>query len=1497
MSSLPPVFSSAARHWFGESFSEPTEVQRRGWELISSGAHSLLLAPTGSGKTLAAFLWCIDRLGREPRRDPGVRVLYVSPLKALAYDVERNLRAPLEGIRRAAQRLGDDFEEPSLAVRTGDTPARERRRQLREPGEILVTTPESLYLLLGSRARETLRSVDTLIVDEVHALAPDKRGAHLVLSLERLEAECRTEPQRIGLSATARPPEAVARFLGGDRPVSIVDAGRPPELDLQVVVPLPDMTRPALLEDASEAALGSTGVSTPPPEISRAGGPRAASEELRTAPPGVSPPPPVPSVWPAIYPALLAEIRAHRSTIVFVNSRGLCERLCGQLNELAGEELVRAHHGSLARERREQIEGELGRGELRGIVATSSLELGIDMSAVDRVLLVESPGSVARGLQRVGRSGHGVGQVSSGRIFPKHRGDLLEAAVVARGMGGGAIEALSLPENPLDVLAQQVVAMCAVRPWPRAELAGLVRRSAPFRDLSDEALGGVLDMLAGRYPSTEFSELKPRLVWDRRRDALSGRPGAGRLALVSGGTIPDRGLYAVHLGPDGPRIGELDEEMVHETRPGQTIALGASTWRVLEITRDRVIVAPAPGEPGRLPFWRGEGPGRPIELGRALGAFVREIGALERDEAEARLRQEYRLDEWAARNLLDYLDEQRRVAGHLPSDRCISVERYRDELGDWRVCILSPFGGRLHAPWALAIEARLERQAGFELQALWSDDGIVLRFAGSRTPPGLEDLVPAPEEVEDRVVEQLAHSALFASRFRENAARALLLPRRRPGSRTPLWVQRLRAQNLLAVARRFASFPILLETYRECLRDVFDLPGLVELLGHIRDGRVRVEPVETPAASPFARSLEFAYTAQYLYQGDLPLAERRAQALALDRSLLRELLGQEELRELLDPQVVEETRAELQHTASEFRARDAEALCDLLRRLGDLSAAELRERCVSDPEPWLKALGRERRIMALKLGAETRWVATEDAALYRDALGAGLPEGLPAALLEPVEAPFEQLLERAARTRVPFPTAELAERYALEPARVEAVLAGLEARGRLSRGEFLPGGSHSEWCDPEVLRRVRRRSLERLRREVAPVDGPALARFLTRWQRVGGADRGTARLDEVLAQLEGVAVSFAELERALLPARVRGFDPRQLDELGASGQIVWIGGGALGRRDGRIALYRRERVAHLAEPAEPPAERPVLERAVVECLAARGACFFAELSAGCGRPGETELMEALWNLAWAGRVTNDTFASLRALRSRGRARPRNRRRPRAAPALGRWSLVEALLADPPNATERAHARALALLDRYGVVSREAAQAESLGGGFSSLYPVYRAMEESGKLRRGYFAEGLTGAQFAFAGAVDRLREARPDPDSDRQGPEVCVLSAVDPANPYGALLDWPQSPVEGAAAPRRAPGASVVLVDGRLVLYLDRPARRAVTFAAESDADSVVEAARRLRVLFGDRARPSLRLAEIDGHPARESARAPLFVEAGFRPDYKGLVLERFESG
>jgi ATP-dependent helicase Lhr and Lhr-like helicase len=1475
------AFGPAARAWFAESFERPTPVQELGWREIAAGRNALLLAPTGSGKTLAAFLWAIDRLSREPEaEEAGVRVLYVSPLKALVYDIERNLRAPLVGVRRTAERLGDTARSPRVAVRTGDTPAKERAAQARDPAEILVTTPESLYLILGSAQRATLRSVETVIVDEIHSLAPTKRGAHLALSLERVAALAARDPQRIGLSATARPIGEVARFLGGDRPVAIVDTSEPPKVDLEIRVPTADMTRP-IPGPAREKATASKRARAA--DTGRSGSllGELAAREL---------PDPALGMWPAIEAELLADVRAHRSTIVFVNSRGLCERLAQRLNELAGEELVRAHHGSIAAGQRREIEEALKDGRLRGIVATSSLELGIDMGAVDLVLLVESPGAVSRGLQRVGRAGHKVGEVSKARIYPKHRGDLLEASVVIRGMEAGAVEALRVPRNPLDVLAQQIVAAVGVEPWTVPDLERMVRRAAPYRELSREALVGVLDMLSGRYPSTDFAELRPRLVWDRESDVLRARQGAAKIALVSGGTIPDRGLFPVRVGTDGPRVGELDEEMVYETRVGQTLTLGATTWRVAEITRDRVIVSPAPGEVGRLPFWKGDGPGRPIELGRALGAFVRELGEMSRAEAIAWLKGRGRLDELAAGNLADYVAEQRETTGTLPTDRAITIERFRDELGDWRVCILSPFGSRIHAPWALAIEASLSRDAGYEVQTLWSDDGVVLRFADAERLPDREILVPEPEEVEDRVVEQLGQSALFAAQFRENAARALLLPRRRPGARTPLFVQRLRAQNLLAVARQFPSFPIVLETYRACLQDVFDLSGLVDLLRAIRSREVRIEEVETSSASPFARSLVFAWTAAYLYQGDTPAAERRAQALTLDRAMLRDLLGQEQLRDLLDATAIAAVEAELQDLGEERAPAHPDTIADRLRRLGDLTEMEIALRALGDPGEALGALEAARRAVRVRIAGETRWVAAEDAALYRDALGVVPPAGLPAALLEPARDPLEQLVGRYARTHGPFPAERLARRYGLLPAQVEPVLAGLETRGKILSGEFHPAGHTREWCDAEVLRRIRRRTLARLRGEVAPVDAAGYARFLPTWHGVGGGGAPGKRLDEALAQLEGAAVPFSDLERAILPARVPGFEPRLLDERGALGQVVWVGHGSLGERDGRVALYRRERVPLLLEAAEAPAELAALPRALLDHLGRRGACFFAELVGASGGATEKDVLAALWDLVWFGLATNDTFAPLRALAHGSAKRRPGRNAPSAA--AGRWSRVADLVPDPVEPTRRAHARALVLLDRYGVLSREALLAEEIAGGFGAVYPVLRAMEEAGKLRRGHFVDGLDGAQFAFAGAVDQLRTVR----SASGAPDARLLAASDPANPYGALLPWPSLRDPAAGRPRRAAGAVLVLVDGAPALFLERSLRHALSFAALGEGEPAALAAEALRGLFADRRRRGVRIERIDGAEALASPLRAAFVRAGFRAEYKGLVLDRFVS-
>ncbi len=1469
-------FGSATRAWFEGTFDSATEVQKRGWPKIAAGEHSLLIAPTGSGKTLAAFLWCIDQLSREPapsKEAPrGTRVVYVSPLKALAYDIERNLRAPLAGLELTGR---GQVRIPTAAIRTGDTTAKERRHMLREPSDILVTTPESLYLMLGSAHRETLRDVHTVIIDEVHALAPTKRGAHLALSLERLSILCQKDPQRIGLSATARPLEVIAQFLGGDRPVSIVDASASPKIDVEVCVPVEDMSKPGGNTIVEEA------------ESSLSPGPASKAERTH-------------SIWPAIHPELLELIRTHQSTIVFVNSRGLCERLTHSLNELAGEPLVRSHHGSLAHGQRREIEEQLKAGNIRGIVATSSLELGIDMGAVDLVVLVESPGSVARGLQRVGRAGHHVGQLSKARIFPKHRGDLLESAVVVRKMRAAELEPLTVPQNPLDVLAQQVVATCIEKPIEVEKVATMFRRAASYRNLPDSAFLGVLDMLSGRYPSNAFADLRPRLNWDRASDVLTARPGSRMIAAMSGGTIPDRGTYAVHLGPEGPRLGELDEEMVHETVPGQTFTLGTSTWRVEEITRDRVVVSPAPGETGKLPFWHGDGPGRPLELGRAVGALVGELGALSAATAKKLLRDDYDLDELAAGNLVAYVEEQKRVTGTLPTDRSITIERFRDELGDWRICILSPFGARIHAPWAMALAAKLSSRAGFEIQTLWSDDGIVLRYVDDDEIGDLNELVPSADEVNDLLVGELGGSALFASQFRENAARSLLLPRRRPDQRTPLWAQRLKSQQLLAVAREYPSFPVVMETYRSCLQDVFDVAGFEEILQLIERREIRIELVETPAPSPFATSLVFAYVATYLYAGDSPLAERRAQALSLDRRLLAELLGATELRELLDPEVLELVEQELQRRADDRRAANADSLHDMLRSLGDLDAAEVAERADGPSEQWLERLRAERRVVEVKVAGVARFIAAEDVAVYRDALGCQPPQGLAAAFLEPAAAPTTELIARYARTHSPFVVAEPAERFGISRDVVENTLAALEARDQVVRGNLRPGGHELEWCDRDVLRRIKRRTLARLRDEVEPVEPSTLARFLPAWHGIGGRPRGMSRLEEVLVQLEGLPVPYSELETTILPARVPDFSPRMLDELGAMGWLVWIGRGSLGTGDGRVALYRRDRIAGLQGLAERPEDLGDLHQKILDYLGTRGACFARELQSSFGPVKEEELREALWDLVWHGLVTNDTFQPLRATAERtGRPRPRPHRARQNADArlAGRWSLVSELLGGPETATdaaatERAHALAVMLLERHGIVTREVAALEHLPGGFTAQYRVLRAMEEAGKVRRGYFIEGLGGAQFAFAGAVDRLRALRDPPrigaDEERR---AILLCATDPANAYGWLLPWPERPAS-APAPRRAAGTSVVLVDGELVLYLEKGGRGIVTFAAAKDEEVLLLALRALEPIARRNRGKLMRVERIDGQPARTSLLAPLLHRAQFTADHRGLVLE-----
>lgn len=1498
-------FQRSTQDWFQSSFDGPTEVQRRGWEKIAAGDNALLVAPTGSGKTLAAFLWEIDRIAQlEAGVAPGVRCLYISPLKALVADVERNLRTPLAGIRRFAEKSGRPLRAIRVDVRTGDTPQKERQRQSRDPGDILVTTPESLFLILGSRQRETLRSVTTVIVDEIHALLPTKRGVHLALSLERLAEIADVEPQRIGLSATVRPLDEVARFLGGDRPVEVVDASAAPRIDLSIRVPVPDMEN--------------VPVATP----RERGGPILA-ELARTenVDPGLSASDPGPrerGVWPAIYPELVAAVRAHRSTIIFVNSRALCERLVERLNELAETELVLAHHGSVSHVKRAAIEDALKRGDVRGIVATSSLELGIDMGAVDQVLLIESPGSVARGLQRIGRAGHGVGEISRGLLFPKFKGDLLECAVVAEGMQSGEIEGLRAPTHCLDVLAQQLVAMCCDRERAPRDLGRLVRRAHPYRELSDSLLNAVIEMLSGRYPSSELADLRPRLNWDRSIDKLTARPGAALVTRINSGTIPDRGVYAVHIGEDGPRIGELDEEMVFESRSGDTFLLGASTWRIEEITADRVVVSPAPGEPGRLPFWRGDGPGRPLELGRAMGAFTRKYGIGERRDVAVRLREALPLDHGSAENLAGYLVDQREHTGALPTDRAITVERFRDELGDWRVCILSPFGARVHAPWAMALERSFSNRVGAEVSFMYTDDGIVVRFADMDELPAVAELFPDPDEIEDLVTDQLASTSLFASLFRENAVRSLLVTRRRPDQRNPLWLQRRKARELLAVVRRYPSFPIVLETYRQAMNDVFDLDGLRSLLSAVRDRSLRVDEVETPGPSPFARSLVFAYVAEYLYDDDSPLAERKAQALTLDREMLRELLGQGELRELLDEGVIDALELELAGRAEGRLARDADELGDLLRRVGDLTSGEAVQRTVADEAEvleWFAALRQQCRSVPMTIADEPRWISVDDAGLFRDALGCVPPAGLPSDCLEPVENALEVLVRRYARVHGPFTTASLAQRYGLVPGQLELVLRLLESAGALVHGEMRPGGTQLEWCDADVLRRIKRRTLARLRNEVAPVDAPNFGRFLDRWQGLvpaAGATHVGDRLDEVVGQLAGLPLSWRELTLEVLPARVPGFTLDALDLAATQGRLAWVGRGALGPSDGRVVLFRREDMAELLEDRavdEDQADGSPLHTAIRAVLESHGASFWTEIERAvlsAHTADRRDLEAALWDLVWAGELTNDTFQPLRSLQAARQRRSTSRRSARAGVLSGgRWSLVSGLLSrfGEVSPTERTVARARMLLDRYGVVSRDMARAEELPGGWGPLYRVLRSMEEAGRVRRGYFVEGLNGAQFASPGAADRLRAERIEPgDSGRSaaqgGRSLTVLSAADPAQPYGTVLPWPPSASESRKL-RRVRGARVVLAKGAPVLYLPPNGRHAVTFETPSGEDQKegMQAAFALLAESPRAAgRPWLTIETFDGVPVEDSPWCDVLERAGFVRELKGYAVDRLRS-
>jgi ATP-dependent Lhr-like helicase len=1445
-------FSVVTRDWFAGTFAAPTPAQADAWSAIADGHNTLVIAPTGSGKTLAAFLWAIDTLAGAPRsaREPGTRVLYVSPLKALAVDVERNLRTPLAGMARVAAQRGLPTPEITVGLRSGDTPPAQRRQLISNPPDVLITTPESLFLMLTSAARQTLAGVQTVIVDEVHAIAATKRGAHLALSLERLDELLPKPAQRIGLSATVRPAEEVARFLSGASPTTIVAPPAAKTFELSVQVPVPDM---ANLENGS--------------------------------------------IWPDVEAQLVDLIETHNSTIVFANSRRLAERLTARLNEIHAERtdealpaeanpkvaggapahllgsgqtygapalLARAHHGSVSKEQRAIVEEDLKSGRLKAVVATSSLELGIDMGAVDLVIQVEAPPSVASGLQRIGRAGHQVGEISRGVLFPKHRTDLIGCAVTVQRMLTGQIETMRVPTNPLDILAQHTVAASALEPLDVDRWFDMVRRSAPFATLPHSVFEATLDLLSGKYPSTEFAELRPRLIYDRDTGTVTARPGAQRLAVTSGGAIPDRGLFTVYLATDSEtpsRVGELDEEMVYESRPGDVIALGATSWRITEITHDRVLVIPAPGEPARLPFWRGDDSGRPAELGRAIGAFTGELAALDRGPFESRCA-ELGFNDYATENLWRLLDDQRGATTVVPTDATLLVERFRDELGDWRVILHSPYGLRVHGPLALAVSRRLRDRYGIDEKPTASDDGIVVRLpdtvseSGAETPPGAELFVFDADEIDPIVTAEVGGSALFASRFRECAARALLLPRRHPGKRSPLWHQRQRAAQLLDVARKYPDFPIVLETVRECLQDVYDVPTLAGLMNDIAARKIRIVETETATPSPFAASLLFGYVGAFMYEGDSPLAERRAAALSLDPTLLAELLGRVELRELLDPDVVAGTGRQLQHLSPDRAARDAEAVSDLLRLLGPLTTDEVAARAGgADVGGWLEALYAAKRVLPVSFAGGSWWVAIEDIGRLRDGVGVAVPVGVPASFTEAIADPLGELISRYARTHAPFTTTDVATRFGLGLRVAADVLGRLAADGKLVRGEFSTDAVGDEWCDADVLRILRRRSLAALRAQVEPVSTSAYARFLPAWQGVGAGSTTNAGLDGLLAvidQLAGVPLPASAIESLVLAPRVRDYSPALLDELLASGEVMWSGAGSISGSDGWVAFHSAD-TAPLTLAAGSEIEFTATQRAVLDMLAGGGAFFFRQL--GQEGIGEAELKTALWDLIWAGWVTGDTFAPLRAMLSgapgRKRSAPAHRQgRGKRPPRLSRYSVAhaQARTADPtvagrwsalppaqPDSTTRAHHQAELLLNRHGVLTRGAVGAEGIPGGFAMLYKVLTAFEDAGRCQRGYFVESLGGAQFAVASTVDRLRSYLDGVDPERPEYRAVVLAAADPANPYGAALPWPsRSTEDGPGRPGRKAGALVVLVDGKLVWFLERGGRSMLSFADDS---------------------------------------------------------------
>ena len=1528
------TFHPIVRAWFTETLGAPSDPQREGWPAIGSGAHSLILAPTGTGKTLAAFLWELNALivdGADAPLPNAIRILYVSPLKALNNDIQRNLEGPLGELRQRFEQAGAPFPDIRVAVRTGDTPASARARMLRTTPHILITTPESLNIMLTStRGRGMFSDVRVVIVDEIHAVAGTKRGVHLALQLERLEALARRAPQRIGLSATVRPVGEMAWFLAGvrkeDDEIRVGTGALPPSV--RVV----DCGLVKRLEIA---------VRSPVPDLASVGG----------------------SVWPKVVQLVLERVREARTTLVFVNNRAQAEKIAARLNALADEEIAQPYHGSLARERRLSLESALKRGDIRALVATSSLELGIDIGSVDLVIQLQSPKRVTSGLQRVGRAGHTLGETSRGVLVPTFRDDLVEILAIGEAMREGDVEPTIVPQNALDVLAQTITAMVSVDDWRADGLYELVTRSYPYHRLTRPAFDEVVSMLAGKYPSDLAGELEARITWDRVNGTLTGSRRSRLLAVVSGGMIPDRGLYAVTL-PDRTRLGELDEEFVHESRVGDVFQLGSSTWRIATIEHDRVIVHPAPGAAARMPFWHGEYGARAVGMAARVGK-VRRLETSSGTKREASL---LSIDDASMRSLEHYVAEQRGATGVVPDERTIAVEYFRDDLGAWRIVVHSVFGGRVNAPWGMALAQRMREaltagmpgaaEAGvtrIDVQVQTTDDGIMLRIPDLGGYPPIDRVMRlSPEEARRRIIEEVGTTSLFGARFRMNAARALLLPRGSARRRMPLWLQRLKAADLLEAVRGWPEFPILVETYREVLRDAFDLDALLGVLREIAEGRIVVRVVETSQPSPFAASLQFGFVMDWLYGDDTPRAERRAALLAVDRALLDDVMlvegADDDLR-----RAIEELLSIRRGTAPGRRARSADELAQLIDRAGDLTREEVRGR-IAEQSDWhrgdpLDELLETGRVIEIPVGREREWrlILTEDYPRYAAALGmdassvvrAGralreapasdvVPESLRTPALD-ASAARREILARSVALAGPATVAELAHRHGWEEKWVRARVADWERSGRLLRGRYRRGVREPEWCARRVVERARLRALAALRRQIAPVELPAFAAFLQRWQHVAPAHRvsGSEGVERVLVQMVGLPRPPEGWERDYLPARLERYDPAWLAQLGGSGRFVWSGVPRVDPAGRAIALQGIRFVERGAASLwlTPPDDLPLSDnaRATREALERHGASFLTDLQAVTGI-SMLALRDALRELVAAGEVTNDAVEALREvmrmrpLPNRPRAEiddptrwlptsyapsagrkvvqrrmsvrrlPRWRRPDRGGPVsgwIGRWSLVRTpgTMGQTPSPEEHAAAIARHWLQRYGIVARNWWRRERPPVPWRSVYLELKRMEFRGEVRRGYFVRGLAGAQFAVPDAVEQLRESVPD----ARAPFV-VLAASDPANPYALELEG--ADLDALAKPRGR-GALLVMREGRIAMAVEGRGRR-LTIASWMTEPDVLAAASAL--LSHLRAAPSssgrvrdVKIETIDGAHAAATKWTEAFLKAGFRRETDGL--------